>query len=189
MCFRKFLELKDPISGNQEALNSHIRATWSTWRCDILPDCTRLAICWVIAGSTDARFPLKSPERSLTNSVCAGEDSGKEGGLGVVLELAAAFVDSLMMKLMLNSTLSTVTSGSVWQISPGQTFLPGTIFKFANRYSYKIFFFLQRREGLGERGAIPTIHESLSTMLFHITRKTPYRTSPSFTTPMLRLSF
>ena len=97
MCFRKFLELKDPISGNHDALNSHIRATWSTWRCDILPDCTRLAICWVIAGSTVARVPLNSPERSLTNSVCAGEDSGKEGGLGVVLELAAAFVDSLMM--------------------------------------------------------------------------------------------
>ena len=101
VCFRKFLELKDPISGNHDALNSHIRATWSTWRCDILPDCTRLAICWVIAGSTVARVPLNSPERSLTNSVCAGEDSGKEGRLGVVLELAAAFVDSLMMKVKL----------------------------------------------------------------------------------------
>ena len=49
-----------------------------------------------MAGSTVARVPLSSPERSLTNSVCAGEDSGKEGGFGVVFELAAAFVDSLM---------------------------------------------------------------------------------------------
>jgi hypothetical protein len=98
LCFRKFLELKDPISGNQDALKSHIRANWSTLRCDILPDCTMLAICWVIAESTVVRL-LNSPERSLTNSVCAGEESGKEGGLGVVLELAAAFVDSLMMKL------------------------------------------------------------------------------------------
>jgi hypothetical protein len=61
-----------------------------------VPDCTRLAICWVIAGSTVARVPLNSPEIILTNSVCAG-GSGKEGGLGVVLELAAAFVDSLML--------------------------------------------------------------------------------------------
>ena len=92
----------DPISGNHDALNSHIRATWSTWRCDILPDCTKLAICWVMAGSIVARVPLNSPERSLISSVCAGEDSGKEGGLGVVvLELAAAFVDSLMMKVKL----------------------------------------------------------------------------------------
>ena len=106
MCFRKFLELKDPISGNHDALNSHIRATWSTWRWDNLPDCTRLAICWVIAESTVARVPLNNPERSLTNSVCAGEDSGKEGGLGVVLELAAVFVDSLMMKLKRSSSSS-----------------------------------------------------------------------------------
>lgn len=111
MCFHKFLELKDSISGNHDALNSHIRATWSTWRWDILPDCTRLAICWVIAVSTVARVPLNSPERSFTNSVCAGEDSGKEGGLGVVLELAAAFVDSLMTKLKLKRAqrYSTIT--------------------------------------------------------------------------------
>ena len=39
--------------------------------------------------------PLNSPERNLTNSEYAGEDLGKVGGLGVVLELAGAFVDSL----------------------------------------------------------------------------------------------
>jgi hypothetical protein len=55
------------------------------------------AICWFKAGSF-TRDPLNSPERSLTNSVCAGEDSD---GLGVVLELAAAFVDSLIAEICL----------------------------------------------------------------------------------------
>lgn len=58
------------------------------------------AICWFKAGSF-TRDPLNSPERSLTNSVCAGEDSDEEGRLGVVLELAAAFVDSLIAEICL----------------------------------------------------------------------------------------
>ena len=52
-----------------------------------------------MAGSIVVRVPLKSPDRTLTNSFCTGEDSGNVGGLGVVLELAAAFVDSAMIKL------------------------------------------------------------------------------------------
>ena len=54
-----------------------------------------------MAGSSVIRVPFKSAEKSLTNSVCAGEDSGRPmvGGLGVVLELAAAFVDSAMTEI------------------------------------------------------------------------------------------
>ena len=120
LCFRKFLELKDPISRNNGTSRDPIRATWSTWRCDILPDCTMLAICWVMAGSIVVRLPLKSPERSLTNSVCAGEDS-VAAELGAALELAAAFVDSLMTMICLKWTKAG-WGKRIWQVTPDQTF-------------------------------------------------------------------
>lgn len=56
-----------------------------------------------MAGSIVVRLPLNSPERSLTNSVCAGEDSDA-AELGTALELAAAFVDSLMTMICLKWT-------------------------------------------------------------------------------------
>jgi len=68
-----------------------------------------------MVGSTVARGALNSPERSLTNSVCAGVDSGKVGGIDVALELAAAFVDSLMT---VNGEGAYLASNSRPNISP-----------------------------------------------------------------------
>ena len=77
-----------------------------------------------MAGSIVVRVPLKSPDRTLTNSFCTGEDSGNVGGLGVVLELAAAFVDSAMIKLSrrVRDGYSTVTCHLV-TFRFGQNFL------------------------------------------------------------------